>query len=222
MTKNGLENMESLLNLYELSVSDFSKELSSKSPAPGGGSTAALAGALACSLVGMVSKITLKKSEKPDTNIILKRLIDDSESTRCEFLILINDDTEAFNEILKSFKLPKNSEAEKQVRLNAIQKATKHATNLPLKTARLGLKTMEWVKELAEIGAVNAITDTGVAGLLAYSAVRGAIWNVKINLGSIKDSGFVQETNFEIEKILNSLNSTWKDIQTRVEDKILQ
>lgn len=206
--------------LDELSVIDFSEELGSDAPAPGGGSTAALSGAMSCSLICMVAKITLKKSQEPNVNIRLKEIITEAETARLEFLKLINDDTEAFNKIMESFRMPKNTDAEKQVRSKSIQSATKHAAEVPLTTARLAFQALEWSKELTELGTKNAITDTGVAGLSAFTSLRGALWNVKINLGSIKDSGFVQETNLEIERMLEATNQIWPAIIQNVEKEL--
>jgi formiminotetrahydrofolate cyclodeaminase len=216
------EERDDIINFHELSIMDFNKELGSSSPAPGGGSTAALAGALACSLLGMVSKIALKNSKEPGVNIRLKELIENIENSQKRFMKLMNEDTAAFNEILNSFKLPKGIPEEQSHRTQAIQNATKLAAEVPLKTTRLAFDTLKLVKDLTELGSDNTISDTGVAGLMAYSALRGAIWNVKINLCSIKDSGYVQETNLEIEKIMESVNKLWPEIQRIVENKIIQ
>jgi formiminotetrahydrofolate cyclodeaminase len=216
-----LEENENLTNLYELTITDFAQELGSSSPAPGGGSTAALSGALACSLINMVGKITLKRSEDPDKNIKLKKMVDESEEDQKQFLSLVNDDTAAFNKILQSFKLPKDSEHEKQSRTEAIQAATKHAAEVPLSTARLAWKALERAGSMIDIGSENAVTDTGVAGLMAYSSLKGAVWNVKINLGSIKDPGFVQETNLELEQLMEKINHFWPEFLKNVEGKLL-
>ena len=201
-----------MTELDKLSVEDFTAELGSGSPAPGGGSAAALAGALACSLVSMVAKVTLNKLEDEGIRDKLDNMATESEQTRAQFLKLINSDTLAFNEIMKSYKLPKTTDFEKDARYTAIQAATKHAAKVPLNTAQLGVKALGWVEELTEVGSENAITDTGVAGLMAYTAVTGAIWNVKINLGSIKDTTFVQKTNEEMNRILSSLSEHWLTI----------
>jgi formiminotetrahydrofolate cyclodeaminase len=206
--------------LDNLTISDFAAELGSDNPAPGGGSTAALAGVLACSLAGMVAKITLKHSEDPEVMSKLKEIITETDSIGNQFQKLINDDTEAFNDIMSSFKLPKDTESEKQIRSESIQTAIKHAAEVPLKTAQLGLHALSWVKTLTEIGLENAITDTGVAGLMAYSTINGGVWNVKINLGLIRDSEFVQETNLKLEKITQTTETQWVDIQSVVEAKI--
>ena len=215
-----LEESDNLVNLYELSIADFSKELGSSSPAPGGGSTAALAGALSCSLITMVCKITLKRSKEPKRNIRLNELLTDAENAQERFLNLINDDTNAFNQLMKSFKLPKDTDTELGLRTEAIQAATKHAAEVPLETAHLAVKVLYWTNELTDLGTRNAITDTGVAGLMAYSAFKGAIWNVKINLGSIQDSGFVQETNLELEQLSERVNHLRPELMNNVENKI--
>jgi formiminotetrahydrofolate cyclodeaminase len=215
-----LEENESLTNLYELTITDFTKELGSSSPAPGGGSTAALAGALACSLINMVGKITLKHSKEPAKNIKIKNIIAESEEDHGQFLSLVNEDTAAFNQIMASFKLPKDTDHEKQIRSEAIQTATKLAAEVPLRTARLAWRTLGRAKDMVEVGTKNAITDVGVAGLMAHSALRGAVWNVKINLGSIKDPGFVQETNLELEKMMEKFHHLWPEFLLEVEQKL--
>jgi formiminotetrahydrofolate cyclodeaminase len=210
--------------LDELSVSEFSTELSSSSPAPGGGSTAALAGAMACGLISMVASISIKKlEEKPENNEIIERfkdLVNNSNNTRAGFLELITDDTNAFNDIMACFKMPKNTDNEKQERKASIQSATKNAAEVPLKTADLALQALAWSRELIKIGTSNAITDTGVAGAMAYSAVMGAIWNVKINLGSIKDENYVKEMKMKIQDIMINAKTYWYEIKLEIEEKI--
>ncbi len=220
MSKSSKENPGS--NLDSLSISDFTKELSLKSPAPGGGSTAALAGALACSLIGMVARISVKRLQTTTyaNKAKLEKLITASDRARKQFLSLINDDTVAFNDILNSYKLPKNNDNEKKKRTLAIQRATKHAAEVPLTTAKLGIKTMSWVRELVGLGPEQTITDLGVAGLMAHSAIFGAVWNVKINLSSIKDKDFVSKKLEEIDWILKSISKDWREIQESIESKI--
>ena len=213
--------------LNELSINDFAAELGSDSPAPGGGSTAALAGVMACGLTAMVARITLNKIKFKDSADVevdpstLEEIVTNSDTAREQFLKLINDDTDAFQDIMRSFRMPKTNDEEKERRKAAIQTTTEYASEVPLETAKLAIRVLGWVKELTKIGTTSAISDTGVAGSMAYSAVKGGVWNVKINLASIKDSGFVQKSNFEIEKILITLNRLWPEIQKSVEAKIL-
>ena len=206
--------------LYELTLGEFANELGSGSPAPGGGSTAALAGAMSSSLVAMVAKITLRKTNEESKKGALAQIINESEKATRKFLQLIDDDTSAFNEIMESMKLPKDTETEKQARTAAIQAATMHAAEVPLETAQLGIKVLSWTIVLTDIGSKNAISDTGVAALMAHSAVNGAVWNVKINLGAISDSDFVEKSKSKLEKIISTMNKLWPEILENVEKNI--
>lgn len=208
------------INLDKLSIADFANELGSDNPAPGGGSSSALAGVLACSLISMVAKITLKKLKDDTARSKLEEIIIKSLEAKKHFLQLINDDTTAFNEIIMSYRLPKDTDSAQHQRSAAIQSATKHAAEVPLTTAELGLETLVWVKELTSLGAEQTITDLGVAGLMAKAAITGAIWNVKINLSTIKDKDFVSDMNKRINNIVNSQNTLWPMIRDAVENKI--
>jgi formiminotetrahydrofolate cyclodeaminase len=208
------------LHLDMLSINDFSDDLGSSSPAPGGGSVAALSGVLAASLVLMVSKISLKHTSSDYERIKLEEIISKDERCKNQLLQLINDDTLAFNKITNNYKLPKSTEVEKQVRRDAIQSATKHAAKVPLKTARLGMEILEIVDDLTQLGYDQTISDIGVAGLMSYSAIIGAIWNVNINLNSIKDTEFVNQLKPEIDEILKQTDSHWTKIKNNVDDKI--
>jgi formiminotetrahydrofolate cyclodeaminase len=209
-----------MTNLDDLTIKEFTEELGSESPAPGGGSTAALAGALACSLSSMVAKIARKKTKNESIITKLELIIKQVSKANEEFLTLVNDDTLAFNEILNSFKLPKNTDDDKQKRKDAIQNATKNAAEVPLRTAELGLEIMTVIMNLTKLGSPQTITDLGVAGLMAHSAINGAAWNVKINLGSIKDEEYVTNTNNKLEKILEQMHYIWPDIRDAVEGNL--
>ena len=211
---------ENDINFDKLSIAAFTNELGSDSPAPGGGSTSALAGVLACSLISMVAKITLKKVKDDKAHSKLEEILAKSMEAKKQFLQLINDDTTAFNEIIRSYRLPKDSDTAKHQRSLAIQAATKHAAEVPLTTAELGLETLGWVKELTRLGVEQTITDLGVASLMLKATITGAIWNVKINLKSIKDTDFVSNMNKKINNIMNSQEKLWPIIRDAVENKI--
>lgn len=210
--------------LDKLSINDFIAELGSDRPAPGGGSAAALAGATASGLISMVAKISLRKIEDTPANKKIMNELNEiknrSEAARGGFLELITDDTNAFNEILNSYRMPKGTDEEIQQRRSAIQDATKLAAEVPLKTAQLALQTLTSAKELMNIGAAAAITDTGVAGALAFSAVTGAIWNVKINLGSVKDEAYIKEMNSRIIDITQNAETLWIELKKNIDDKV--
>jgi formiminotetrahydrofolate cyclodeaminase len=210
--------------LDKLSINDFISEFGSASPAPGGGSAAALAGATASGLIIMVAKISLNKIEDNPANKEIMNKLEEiknhSEAARGGFLELITDDTKAFNEIMNCYRMPKGTDEEIQQRQAALQDATKHAAEVPLKTAQLAFQTLTSANELVNIGAAVAITDTGVAGALAFSAVTGAIWNVKINLCSIKDKTFIEDMNIKIIDITQNAETLWKEIKEHVDNKV--
>lgn len=179
--------------LVEKTISEFISELGSDSPAPGGGSTAALAGALAGALTGMVCSLTVKSAKYADVHDAVQAILDQSRSLTGKLTAYIDEDTQAFNAVMAAFKMPKDSDEEKAVRTAAIQQATKQATLLPLKVAELCLDLISLAGKALAIGNVNAASDAAVAGLLAHAGLKGALYNVRINLPGIKDTAFVDE-----------------------------
>lgn len=176
--------------LRNMTVSAFLDELSGESAAPGGGSVAALSGSLSASLSSMVANLTYGKKGFE----ILSELMDDiatrAQQLKSEFLRLVDEDTQAFNKILEARRLPKDSDANKQLRETAILEANKHATAVPLNVLRKSLTAMELAQLIVEKGNPNSLSDGGVAGLTAAAAAEGAYYNVLINLGGIEDANF--------------------------------
>lgn len=186
--------------LQNLNVKEFIDELSSNSPAPGGGSAAALSAALASALGSMVFNLTINKKayneyEEDIKNNILKAL-ENTNSNKNEFLNLMDKDAEEFLELMSAFKLPKNSEEEKNIREIKIQEGYQKALEIPYKVANKAFELYEYIEIAAKYGNKNAISDAGVAALLVQTAVESAVLNVKINLSSIKN----EEYKMEIEK----------------------
>lgn len=175
--------------LYEMKVEEFLNVLGSNSSAPGGGSVAALAGALAASLVGMVGKLSDKSEDQGE----IQKIIPLADNLAVELKELIEKDTQAFNQVMKAFKMPKNTPEEKTARSHAIQQGMKDAVLVPLEVMEKSVKAMELASEIAKIGNQNAISDAGVAGLMGNAAVKGAAYNVQINLLSVKDDDFKRE-----------------------------
>jgi glutamate formiminotransferase/formiminotetrahydrofolate cyclodeaminase len=187
--------------LASSTINGFLSELASSSPAPGGGSVAALSGALGVSLSSMVCNLTIGKEKYKDVENEIKNVYKKSEKLRQQLTLLIDEDTTAFNDVMKAFKMPKNTEDEKTQRSKAIQKGYKKASEVPLKTARVCSEILDVAAVVAEKGNKNSITDAGVSALMALSGVESAIFNVKINLGSIKDEEFVNTISKEITDI---------------------
>jgi len=187
--------------LVSMSVKGFLSELASSSPAPGGGSVAALAGSLGAALSSMVCNLTVGKEKYDSVQDEIKNVLKQSEKLRMKLTKLIDRDTEAFKDVIKAFKMPKETEKQKEARSKAIQEGYKTAALIPLETAETCEKILDLAKTVAEKGNQNSITDAAVSALMAQAGVESAILNVKINLGSIKDEDFVKKINSELNKL---------------------
>lgn len=178
--------------LTTLTVKAFVDELASNSPAPGGGSVAALGGSMAAGLLNMVLNLTLGQAKFAEVEAELSPLKPQTEAAYLRLVNLVDIDTEAFNEVMAAFKLPKATDEEKASRSQKIQAAYKKAADIPLEVAGQCLAVLKLCPVIAEKGNSNALSDTGVAAQMAYSGLESAIMNVKINLGSIKDTAYVE------------------------------
>lgn len=177
-----------------LMLKDFIDELGSSSPAPGGGSAAALSAALSSALTSMVFNLTVGKKSYDEYDEKTKKLINEQlEKTgelKFQFLDDIDRDADAFLSIMAAFKLPKNTEEEKSKRSIKIQEGYKSAIEVPMGLALKSFEVYDYVYTAAKFGNKNAISDAGVAALLLQTAIEGAILNVMINLSGIKDEDF--------------------------------
>jgi len=178
---------------------EFFNEVASSSPAPGGGSVAAAAGALGAALTSMVSRLTVTKKKYQDVHDEIGAILTRSEALRKELTDLIVKDKEAFDRLLATRKLPKDTEEEVKTRAVQIEDATRGAALVPLKVAEKSLEVLSLVKVVAEKGNVNSITDAGVGALMAKAALEGAIFNVRINITGLEDAAFVKKLSTEIE-----------------------
>jgi len=156
-------------------------------PAPGGGSVSALAGALAAALAAMVARLTVGKPKYGDVEGKMHDVIARAGPLRAELTALIQKDGAAYDAVVAAGKLPKGTDDEKAARQTAIQAATLHAAQVPLETARLSLQALELALAVAQAGNVNSMSDAAVAGLMARAAVEGAGLNVRVNVASLAD-----------------------------------
>lgn len=198
-----LLNEEKQDKLVNLSLQEFANETASESPAPGGGSIAAYMGSLGISLATMVANLSSHKKGWDDRWKEFSAWAEKGQKIKDELLYLVDEDTNAFNKIMEAFSLPKSSEQEVKTRSEAIQNATKYATEVPLKTMILAYSSFPIIKAMAEIGNPNSISDAGVGVLCARSAVIGAYMNVRINAAELKDEVFKKEILAKAEKIKN-------------------
>jgi glutamate formiminotransferase/formiminotetrahydrofolate cyclodeaminase len=206
--------------LTDKKVSNFLDELASNSPTPGGGSVAALAGALGAALISMVGNLTVGKKKYEDVEEDIKKIISSSEKLRYELSQLIEEDVKAFNNFMATYKMPKETKDEKKMRTEKIQEALVKAAKVPLKTAYKCLDIMILSQEAAEKGNVNVISDAGVAVLMAEAALESAILNVKINLRTIKDEKVRTELSSSIKELLLKEKGQKEKVLEIVEKKI--
>lgn len=187
--------------LSETSIKTFLEIVASDSPAPGGGSVAAAVGAMGASLASMYCRLTIGKEKYSEVKNLFKQKLQTTENIRKEFTTLIDRDTEAFNQIMKAYRLPKNTESEKKERRKQIQNAYKKASEIPLKTAKKSKHLLEILERIGKKGNENAITDAATSALCGITALKAAILNIKINLNSIEDDDYVHATQQKIEKL---------------------
>jgi len=188
-------------NLVNMNLQGFLDELASESPAPGGGSVAALAGALGAALSSMVCHLTIGKEAYENVQSEIQTVLEESERLRQQLTYLIDKDTEAFNRVMAAVKLPKETDPQKEQRRQTLQKAYKNATSVPLQTAGLCDQVLDAALVVAEKGNKHSITDAAAAALLAQAGVDTALLNVRINLGALKDAAFVQNTAAEVDAL---------------------
>jgi formiminotetrahydrofolate cyclodeaminase len=198
--------------LKNLKVTEFLEIMSSAEPVPGGGSAAAFNAALAASLTEMVANLTIGRKEYRAAEDEMKDIADAAASFRDKMMDNIDNDAEAYQNVLAAFKLPKNAAAEKKRRSQAIQDAFKNAARVPMGVARDALKIMDLAYRVITQGNKNAVTDGAVGALAARTAALAALYNVKINLGSIKDPAFVEEFTAEVENLERQVIQKEKEI----------
>ena len=188
------------MKLIDMSVADFTNEVDSNSPAPGGGSVSALASDIGVSLARMMAH---KLGE-----------------IRKELSTLVDKDTESFNEFMKAVKMPKETEEQNKLRAKAIQEATIFSIEVPYKTASLSLEALRLLDFLIKNGNQNAITDIGVGTLMLSAGMEGAILNVKVNLGQIKDKQIYDKYRDGCKEILSEGNEIKDNIISNIHKQL--
>ena len=187
--------------LVDKSVRDFVTELASDSAAPGGGSAAALAGALGAALTTMVCSLSLDAEKFQAVLPEIQAIRLQASALQEKLTNAVDEDAQAFDAVMAAYKLPKSNDEEKKIRLATIQQSMKQAALMPLKVAGDSLEALKLAGRILPIGNSNAASDAAVSGLMAYAAIQGALFNVKINLGFIKDADFCAATQERITAI---------------------
>lgn len=206
--------------LTKKTVGAFLDELASSSPAPGGGSVAALSGALGAALTTMVCNLTIGKKKYVDVEAEMKKIKAGAEALRVKFTELIDQDTLAFNKVMEAYALPKESEAQKTLRSAAITAATKEATLVPLEVMKHCIDAIALAQQVASTGNANSVSDAGVGALMLHAACEGAALNVKINLNGLADTDFVGWKADEVESLLKTSRMMLEETMDMVAGKI--
>ncbi len=187
--------------LVDLTVKQFLDKVSGNDPVPGGGSVAALNGSIAASLAAMVAGLTIGKKGYEDKAELMEKIQKVMLENKTAFIADVDKDSEAYDKVFGCFKMPKETPEQKAARSAAIQEATKFAAEVPMSVARRAYEIMDMIAEVARKGNSNAVTDACVAMMAARSSVLGALLNVKINLGSLKDADYVAKMKKEADEL---------------------
>jgi glutamate formiminotransferase/formiminotetrahydrofolate cyclodeaminase len=215
-----IESAEQKTSLAKMNLREFCNETLSDSPAPGGGSVAALMGALGASLGGMVANLSAGKRGWDDKLEHFSDWAVKAQQLKDELLALVDEDTAAFNKVMDAFALPKESAEEKAVRSRAIEEATKYAAEVPLKVMETASKSYELLSEMADKGNPASISDVGVGALATRACTEGAALNVRINLGQLKDEKFKAALLEKVRKTSADSERKFKKINQIVESKL--
>lgn len=208
------------MSLLTKNISEFLNELASSSPAPGGGSVSALAGVLGSALVSMVSSLTIGKKKYAEVEGEMKSVLVESEKLRAKLTSLVDRDTDAFNLVMSAFGMPKETDDQKNARTAAIESATKEATMVPLDVMHVCLDAVALSETVARKGNTNALSDAGVSALLLRAGCRGAYYNVKINLSSLKDTDFIEKIKQDAARTMDAVDEKAKSVIDHVESQL--
>ncbi|GKX29249.1 sugar ABC transporter substrate-binding protein [Vallitalea longa] len=202
--------------LVDKSLGEFLDATASNNPVPGGGSIAASSGATAAALVEMVANLTIGKKNYEDVMDEMTDISKKAHDLREQLLKYVDIDSEAFNKVMNAYRLPKDTEEQKVVRKMTIQNAMKYAASVPLEVAKKSFSIIQLSEKVVEKGNKNAVTDGAVSAMMARTAVLSAIYNVRINLSSIKDNAYVEKIDNEVNKI----QSNTIDLEKQILDKV--
>lgn len=202
------------------SIEKFLDDLASAAPTPGGGSAAAIMGAMGAALVSMVCNLTIGKKDYEGVEGEMKAVLAEAESLRARLTAMVADDVAAFDSLMAAYKLPKVSDEEKAARSAAIQAGLKRATEVPLECARACAEVIRLAARAGEHGNLNVISDAGVGVLAGHAALRSAALNVYINAPSIKDKAFSQQKVAELEQLLEECGALSENVYGSVKKKL--
>ncbi|HEY9785049.1 MAG TPA: glutamate formimidoyltransferase [Candidatus Obscuribacterales bacterium] len=208
--------------LKDLTLSDFADEVASESVAPGGGSVAALSGALAAALSAMVANLTFEKKGFEAVKLEMNGIAENAQKLKQEFLRAVDEDMRAFNRIIDARRLPKGNAEEVKRRNEALSNANKDATLIPLGVLKRAHASFDLIEPVVEKGNPNSLSDAGVAGLMALAAAEGAFYNVLINLAGFdsNEKEFVNNTSSEAKALIDEVRKRAEKVRSRLDKEL--
>lgn len=210
------------MNLVDMTVKAFGRELADASPAPGGGSVAALAGSMAAALGAMVARLTVGKSRYKDAWSIMEEVRDHCDALQESLLELVDHDANAYNRVVAAYRLPKTSTQEQSLRSAAITKANREAAEVPLSTLETIARLVPQLRQVVEHGNPNCITDAGVAVQMMRTGAIGAAYNVHINLSGLGNAKLAEQLKTRTEGLLNQLLQAAENLVTAITLKMAE
>jgi formiminotetrahydrofolate cyclodeaminase len=202
------------------SVQFFLDDLAGPGATPGGGSAAAIMGAMGAALVSMVCNLTIGKKGYENVEAEMRAVLAQAEPLRARLLAMVNEDIAAFDSLMAGYKMPKSTDQEKAARSAVIQKGLQGATQVPLDCAVACAEVVRLTVRAAEVGNLNVISDVGVGVLAAWGALRSAALNVHINAPQIKDRGFAEAKLAQLETLLAECEPLAEQVHTKVHGKL--
>jgi formiminotetrahydrofolate cyclodeaminase len=206
--------------MIESSVEKFLDDLASGNPTPGGGSAAAVMGAMGAALVSMVCNVTIGKKGYEGVEAEMRAILHESEKVRRRLTAMVAEDIAAFDGIMAAYKMPKATPEEKEVRAAAIQTRLRRATEVPLDCARVCSEVIALSRRASEHGYLNVISDGGVGVLAGFSGLRSAALNVYINAPALKDRVFAEKAIADLQKLLEHCAVESEAVYTLVRNKL--
>jgi len=206
--------------IKDQSIQCFLDALASERPTPGGGSAAAVTGAMSAALLSMVCNLTVGKPRFAQLEAEMLSVRGAAESLRQRLTGMIEEDIAAFEDVMAAYRLPKNTDDQRRVRAAEIQSALKRATEVPLECARACARLVELSRTVAEKGNVNVVSDAGVAVLAAWAALRSAALNVYVNAARIEDPSFLTPRTLELQRLLDNAGSASEAIYGLVKGRL--
>lgn len=204
------------MSFINMSINEFLQELASGAPTPGGGSVAALCGGLASALCSMVARATHGKEKYRSAWVEMETIMQHGDRLRDCFLELADEDANAYNQVVAAMRLPKTTEEEKTRRGEALQKANRKATEVPLKTATLMVEIAHWLKQIADKGNPNCISDAGTAAELIRAAAYAASFNVRFNLAGVNNEKFAEYCRLQLDQTLVEIDAAVAQLEKKV------